>query len=152
MHAFRHLLIFFTIFFSYNCSQNNQTKRKEDVSSIKKIQINDVTKEEMQDLMILDSFITLSNQVPLAPIKRVIIYKEQIYILDDQPKIICFNMKGEILFKIDCKGAAPTEYLNIKDFAIDDKSERIVIFDNEKRRLFFHDLNIGTPSFRFARH
>ena len=143
MRTVRHLLILSIIFLSYSCSQNNQTKQKEGISSIKEIEINEVTKEEIPDIMILNSFIPLSNKIPLAPIKRVLIYKERIYILDDQPKIVCFNMKGDILFKIDCKGAGPTEYLSIKDFAIDDKSERIVTLDHEKRKLFFYDLNTG---------
>ena len=89
MRTVRHLLIFSIIFLSYSCSQNNQTKQKEGISSIKEIEINEVTKEEIPDIMILNSFIPLSNKIPLAPIKRVLIYKERIYILDDQPKIVC---------------------------------------------------------------
>ena len=66
MRTVRHLLIFSIIFLSYSCSQNNQTKQKEGISSIKEIEINEVTKEEIPDIMILNSFIPLLNKIPLT--------------------------------------------------------------------------------------
>lgn len=93
--------------------------------------------------MVLDSYIPLSNEVLLGRVERVIIYNDRIYILDNEPKIVCFNMKGKALFTIDGRGAGPTEYQNLKDFAIDGDSKKIIAFDNEKRALFFYELSSG---------
>lgn len=133
----------FVINFSYSCGHRNQTEQKMDISFVKRIKIDKISKDEIQDMMILDSYIPLSNDYPLGRVERVIIHKERIYILDSEPKIICFNMQGKVLFKIDSRGGGPTEYQNIKDFAIDGNSKRIVAFDNEMRKLFFYELNTG---------
>lgn len=141
--AYYSLLIFFVISSSYSCGYRNQTEQKQDISSVKKIKVNEISKDEIPDMMVLDSYIPLSNDFPIGRVIRVIIYRDRIYILDNEPKIICFNMQGKMLFKIDCRGAGPTDYQNIKDFAIDGNSKRIVAFDNEKRKLFFYELNTG---------
>lgn len=135
--------MFFVIYFSYSCGHRNQTEPKLDLSSVKRIKIDKISKDEIQDMMVLDSYIPLSNDFPLGRVKRVIIYRDRIYILDNEPKIICFNLQGKVLFKIDGRGAGPSEYQNIKDFAIDGNSKRIVAFDNERRKLFFYELNTG---------
>lgn len=137
------LLMIFVIYFSFSCAHKNQTEQKMNLSSVKRIKIDNISKAEIQDLLVLDSYIPLSNDYPLGRVERVIIHRERIYILDSEPKIICFNMQGKVLFKIDGRGAGPTEYQNIKDFAIDGNSKRIVAFDNEMRKLFFYELNTG---------
>jgi hypothetical protein len=103
----------------------------------------EISKDAIRDVIVLDSYIPLSNEVLLGKVKRVIIHNDRIYILDNEPKITCFNMKGKVLFTIDSRGAGPAEYQNVKDFAIDGDSKRIIAFDNEKRKLFFYDLNTG---------
>lgn len=141
--AYHSLLIVFMISSLCSCVHRNQTEQKLNLSSVKKIKVNEISKDEIQDLMVLDSYISLSNDFPLGRVKRVIIYRDRIYILDNEPKIICFTMQGKVLFKIDNRGAGPTDYQNIKDFAIDRNSKCIVAFDNEKRKLFFYELNTG---------
>lgn len=138
-----YLLIFIAFTFTCSCTGGNQSSEMV-FSPEKMIKIQDkISKDEIEDLIVLDSYIPLSNDYLLGESQRIVIYKERIYILDDEPKITCFNMQGNAMFKIDSKGPGPTEYQNIKDFAIDSDSERIVLFDNERRQLNFHELKTG---------
>jgi hypothetical protein len=79
----------------------------------------------------------------LGTSRRILVFDEKIYILDDVPKIVCFDMSGKVLFKINNRGPGPKEYVNIKDFGIDMKAKKLVAFDNGKQKLFFYDINNG---------
>jgi hypothetical protein len=68
----------------------------------------------------------LSNDVPLGESERILIFDEKIYILDNEPKIVCFEMNGKVRFKIDSRGPGPKEYANIKDFGIDRKTKKLL--------------------------
>jgi len=142
--AFYFMFAVFVFCLIYSCGHRNPTRPELDLSSVKRINIPaGISKDEIRDIISLDSYIPLSNEVLLGQVERVIIYNDRIYILDKGPKIICFNMKGKVLFTIDCKGAGPTEYQNLKDFAIDGGSKRIIAFDDYGRKLFFYELNTG---------
>jgi len=145
MHIVRYLLwIAFVLGITFSCVRKEKTRHKVDFSSIKRIDVPDnVTIDEIQDIIELDSYIPLSNEVLVGRVERIIIHDDRVYILDNEPKIICFNMKGKVVFKIDNRGAGPTEYQNLRDFAIDGNSKRIIAFDNEKRKLSFYDLKTG---------
>lgn len=145
MHIVRYLLwIAFVLGITFSCVRKEKTRHKVDFSSIKRIDVPDnVTRDEIQDIIELDSYIPLSNEVLVGRVERTIIHDDRVYILDNEPKIICFNMKGKVVFKIDNRGAGPTEYQNLRDFAIDGNSKRIIAFDNEKRKLSFYDLKTG---------
>jgi hypothetical protein len=135
------VLAAFVFCFICGCSHKKQTQQRLDLSSVKTINVPaEISKNEIQDMIVLDSYIPLSNEVPLDQVERVIIHNDRIYVLDNEPKIVCFNMKGKVLFTIDGRGAGPTEYQNLRDFAIDGDSKRIIAFDDEKRKLFFYEL------------
>lgn len=125
------------------CSCGNQNRTELLPLKNISIQASDITKDEISDILELDSYVRLSNEVPLGQSERVIIDNEQIFILDDEPKIVCYNMLGDIVYKIDQHGPGPKEYLNIKDFGIDRESEKLVVFDDYKRKLFFYSSQTG---------
>lgn len=107
------------------------------------LQTSDISEDDIQGMLKMDSYITLSNKVPLGELQRIIIEQERIFILDDEPKIICFDMHGKILFTINNKGQGPTEYRSIADFGINQVSGQLVVFDNYKMKLFFYNLKNG---------
>ncbi len=126
------------------CVQKEKVKYEADFLSVKRIDVPDnVTKDEIRDIIELDSYILLSNEALVGRVKRIIIHDDGIYILDSEPKIICFDKKGRVMFKIDNRGGGPTEYQNLRDFAIDENSKRIIAFDDEKRKLSFYALKTG---------
>ena len=89
------------------------------------------------------SYVILSNDVLLGEEERVRICKEHIYILDRTPKLVCFDMKGKVVFTIDNQGPGPEEYGAITDFAIDELLNLLWIYDSTKRRLVAYDLFTG---------
>jgi hypothetical protein len=108
------------------------------------VQSSDMTiKEEMPDFLELDSYIILSNELPLGEISRIIIHNDRIFILDNTPKIVCFDMRGKMIYQIDNRGPGPKEYDNIRDICIDKKSETLVAFDNQKRKIMIYDIKTG---------
>ncbi|RNC63312.1 6-bladed beta-propeller [Proteiniphilum sp. X52] len=145
MHIVRYLLwIAFVPGITFSCVKKETIRQEADFSSVKRIDVPpDITRDEIQDIIELDSYIPLSNETLVGQVEKTIIHDDRICILDNEPKIICFNMKGKVMFKIDDRGAGPTEYQNLKDFAIDRYSERIIAFDDEKRKLSFYDLRTG---------
>lgn len=127
-----------------SCNNNRKTNNELDISSAVKIDVSaDISEDEIGDFLELGSYIPLSNEVLIDEVKRVIISNDLVYILDDEPKIVCFDLKGKLLFVIDDRGPGPTEYQNIRDIAIDGELKRLIAFDNEKRKLFFFDLKTG---------
>lgn len=138
------LLVSFISWFTYGCTQKNPTQQVPDLLSLKTINVPaNITTNEIQDVIKLDSYILLSNEVLLDQVERIILHDDRIYILDREPKIVCFNMKGKLLFTIDSRGSGPMEYQNLRDFAIDNDSKRIIAFDDYGRKLFFYNMHTG---------
>ena len=105
----KHLLFFVIVtFFLYSCS-NSKTRSidKEDlpIDNINiqniNIKLTDSAFRHVDNLLHTESYTILSNDEPLGIVERIIIEDSLIYILDNMPKIVCFNKKdGSIKWKI----------------------------------------------------
>lgn len=144
MHRKSHVYLFtFISFLLTSCTQRNQSESVYDFISVTEISVPSISKDEVENWLSMDSYIVLSSDYLLNEIERVVIGRDRIYILDDDPKIVCYNMKGKVLFHISNRGMGPGEYQNIKDFGMDWVSERLVAFDNAKRKLYFYNSKTG---------
>jgi hypothetical protein len=103
----------------------------------------DIIENEIDDILELESYVILSNEIPLGKEKRVIIDKGKIFVLDNEPKVVCFDMQGKILYKVDSRGPGPEEYDHIDDICIDNVSNKLIAFDSHKMKLFFYNLKTG---------
>ena len=56
-------------------------------------------------------------------------------------KVVAFDESGRVKFVVNQKGNGPEEYLEIKSFAVDDKS--IYVIDNYRHRLNLYDCTTG---------
>ena len=56
-------------------------------------------------------------------------------------KVVAFDESGSVKFVVNQKGNGPEEYLEIKSFAVDDKS--IYVIDNYRHRLNLYDCTTG---------
>ena len=148
----KHLLFFVIVtFFLYSCS-NSKTRSidKEDlpIDNINiqniNIKLTDSAFRHVDNLLHTESYTILSNDEPLGIVERIIIEDSLIYILDNMPKIVCFNKKdGSIKWKINNRGEGPEEYGEIIDFTIDRTSKQLIAYDGGKRRLTKYDLLSG---------
>ena len=107
------------------------------------IEVSDTAYRHVDQTFELTSYVILSNDILLGEEERVRISEEHIYILDRTPKLVCFDMKGKVVFTIDSQGPGPEEYGEITDFAIDELLNLLWIYDSTKRRLVAYDLFTG---------
>jgi len=74
----------------------------------------------------------------LTYIKRVILYKEKLIILDRQSSIFVVNMiSGKIEKSIQSIGSGPGESRQIRDIAVDDKRGHILVFNDYEKLLYY---------------
>ncbi len=76
-------------------------------------------------------------------VEKMECYKNKIFILNrlhSHRNILCFDMDGKFLFKIDQMGQGPREYTYLGYFFIDKFKENIVV-QTESNRFLFYDLN-----------
>lgn len=89
------------------------------------------------------SYIQLASEPLLSNIKEIRIDNERIYIHDATSRIICYDMQGKVIYKIDAKGAGPGEYVGINAFVINNQTKELIIYDNLKLSLLHYGLTNG---------
>jgi hypothetical protein len=137
-------LYLFLVIIQLICVLSCTKKNKIDVNFIDiKVVLND-EKILSNDFFELNKIIVLSNEVALGGIQKIEINDSTIFILDNTPKIVCFDFYGKFKYSLDSKGKAPDEFLAIDDFAIKNSKNQIVVLDYKKRRITYHDIRSGT--------
>ena len=77
----------------------------------------------------------------LGIIGRIIIHKNDIYILNKQAQsILVFDGNGKFLRKIHKVGGGEGEYYQLMDFAIDNDKERLILLTDRPEALYYYDL------------
>jgi hypothetical protein len=140
------------------CDSKSKTRQSVEILPSKAIHIrsSDISDKDT-GILELDSYIILSNKELFGEMRRMIIDEDRIYILDQHlhqnlTKILCFDMKGNLRYKIDNRGAGPREFGNLVDFGLNKVTGQLVAFDNVKMRLFFYDLKTGRYQTDFSIH
>ena len=139
------ILPFFAIITCCNNYKRKIASLNEDLPE-KTIKINssDITKDEIGDFLVLDSYIVLSNDEIIGNINRIIIDNDMIYMLDiSQMIIFCYGMDGNMIYKIDRRGQGATDYIHIEDFGIDPVSGQLFIYDDYARKILVLDKLTG---------
>lgn len=108
-----------------------------------RVEISDTAFTEVNTLLSLDKYVVLSPEVIVGRIQQIIVQNDLIYILDNEPKICCFDFNGNAVFQIASRGVGPLEFSNIVDFAVHPALKQVIMYDSGKRRLTMHDSNTG---------
>lgn len=73
---------------------------------------------------------------------KIVVKNSLMYVGDFRSsKVVAFDESGSVKFVVNQKGNGPEEYLEIKSFAVDDKS--IYVIDNYRHRLNLYDCTTG---------
>lgn len=80
--------------------------------------------DELGTVLRTVSYIQLASEPLLSNIKEIRIDNERIYIHDATSRIICYDMQGKVIYKIDAKGAGPGEYVGINAFVINNQTNK----------------------------
>ncbi|MEX0608277.1 MAG: 6-bladed beta-propeller [Balneolaceae bacterium] len=104
-------------------------------------------------------FIKLDSAKYFGSIEKLLVTKDRLFILDSYNSLALYvyNRKGELLFDISNYGRGPGEFMGPYDFAIDKKSEEIIIYDARGSKFSYFNLDDGSfiedkiLKFRFRR-
>lgn len=124
----------------FSCSQKNEN------TSIRYLNIDDLENQtiKIQDITSAYSIVPLeTNDSSLIQyVKKIIFYDNKIFLLDNQkPMLAVFSMDGKHLKNIGNFGRGPGEFSYPNDFIIDEKQQRIEIFDGLQQKILIYDLH-----------
>ena len=143
------IICFLTILFSSCNNRIPQSASNLVYTNVDLVQINvnpTETDASAQGIIELDSYIVLSNEEMIGQVSRILISNDFIYILDNTPKVLCYDMTGKLMFQIKNRGSGPQEYGNLIDISIDNNGY-LIAYDSAKRKLFFYDSKSGKYQF-----
>jgi hypothetical protein len=134
------LLRIFSFILFFGCSDQYDYVERSN-TAIENISIGD--KEIIKkDLVKNAEFVFLDNSFLIGEIKRMIFFDDKIFLQDKiTDRIIVYTLDGNYLFHIDSKGKGPNEYLEIDDFAIDKKSNCIIIYDSRRHQILTYSIH-----------
>jgi len=135
-----YFLIFCFLIFNISCVHNNKNLDNEkdsiDLNRISQISVFDFI--ESIDVIQLET----NDESLISTIQKIVFYDDKYYIFDRKQMIIlCFDDKGDYLFKIKAMGQGPEEYIVIGDFVIDSYNNYLLILDEFGRSLLTFDLS-----------
>lgn len=107
------------------------------------VHIDNANFEQLGDYLKTTSYIQLAAEPLLASIREVQIKNERIYVHDQLARIICYDMQGNVTYKLDAKGGGPNEYTDINAFLVNEQTQELIIFDNRKQALLHYNANNG---------
>ena len=90
------------------------------------VEVEDFNFEDLGNFLEVTSYIQLAAEPLLASIQEIQIKNEKIYIHDKFARMICYDMQGKMIFKIDAKGAGPGEYTDVNTFVINEQSLSLI--------------------------
>jgi hypothetical protein len=90
-------------------------------------------------------YIQLDSDEPIGEITKMIVTKENIYILDSfvSQQIFAFNKEGKLLFRIHNKGQGPEEYISLWDMQVDTCNNEILVNDALTRSYIYYSAQNG---------
>lgn len=134
------LLILIVSICVYSCTQektnkaNDFPKFKADITSI-----NDVI--EYNDIVLDTKYIKLktTNDALISEIKKILFADNKIFILANN--VFCYDMNGDLLFKLDKRGRGPKEFIRLDDISI--SNNKLYLYDNSQWKILSFDIEQG---------
>lgn len=139
------------LFFFCSCQHTNKKDEaplpKENISTEElqtiSVEVENYNFENLGQYLKATAYVQLATEPLVGTIKDMQIKNDKIYLLDNFSRIICYDMRGNVIFKIDARGAGPGEYADASAFVINDKSKELVIYDNPQTTLLYYHSDNG---------
>lgn len=144
----KHLFLILSIIFITSC---HTTGKKEGIYNIEssfiitdKMQSIPVHIDEndyfnhVDDYLVATSYIKLAPEPLLTNINDIHILNDRIYVWDQADQIVCYDMQGNVIYRIHAIGNGPGEYSEIHAFAVNPDKAEMVIYDNHKISLIYY--------------
>lgn len=149
-------LLFLVMIFFCSCGRNstNETRNADSVIEI------DLFSEPASTVKVLSDFAENIEYIPLQTTESSLIgpftlktlnIDNRIYILNSglEGEILCFDIDGKFLFKINNKGRGPEEYDFVTDFDVSYDNKNLTILSSSTRKFLIY--GISDTGFNFQR-
>ena len=97
----------------------------------------------VEDYLRTVSYVKLASEPLLTRINDIHIINEKIYVWDQADQIVCYDMQGNMIFRIHGVGNGPGEYSGIHAFALNPDRAEVVIYDNMRISLHYYSMLNG---------
>lgn len=151
----RNLLIIVSAIFLTSCTATSK-KEKERIytidspsiitDKIKSIPVHvdgDNNFNHLEEYLTATSYVKLAPEPILANIKGIRIHNNRIYVWDRTNQLVCYNMQGNVKYRINAIGNGPGEYSEIHNFVINPDKAELVIYDNLRISLLYYSIMDG---------
>lgn len=130
------------------CNRIGDTFSETNEIEIIHINPNEVTEVKVSDMFSEIRYLKLESPegVHLSDVTQLEVLDDRIFLLDDygSRNVLVFNMQGQFIHEFKPTGIGPGEFINPRSFALDEKSNRIIIYCNASMRLISYDLSTYT--------
>jgi hypothetical protein len=137
-----YILLGFTIFI-FGCKTRSTEQISENTITVSDNELNE--RHRASDIFEKITLVRLEtgDESIIGNVSKVVIMDSTIYILDGQSmSLFMFNIYGQYISKIACRGMGPYEYVSPEDFTVL-KNKDILILDETKKIIHFKE--DGTP-------
>lgn len=139
------------LFLFCSCSRNKSGKTEIQISGnisadsmqTIKVEVEDYNFEHLGNYLKAVSYVRLAPDPLVGAVEEIQIKNDRIYLRDNLKRIICYDMQGRFIFKIDAVGAGPGEYTSINAFAVNERDKELVIYDNLRTTLLYYNSDNG---------
>jgi hypothetical protein len=113
--------------------------------------------EQIDNILQSDSIFLKMNAIPLettdkcliGQISKVLFFKEKMFILDNLNKLFAFDTIGKFLYTVGKEGRGPGEYLELRDFDIDNLGNIYILSYGKILKYSLDGKFLKTFSFKF---
>lgn len=98
----------------------------------------------VEDYLRTTSYVKLAPEPLLTNINDIHIVNDRIFVWDQADQIVCYDMQGNVIYRIHGIGNGPGEYSAIHAFAVNPDKAEIVIYDNLRISLLYYSMLNGS--------
>lgn len=138
------LLVALASLFNLSCSNPIENIINKDTKVIKIDPDEKIARIKFEDYFSAWKLVPLetSPNSLIGNIGRISVYKSMYYILDVLTNsVLMFDSTGKFINKIQSRGNSEGKYIGLKDFAVDEKENRLILYSHNPYKLLYFDLN-----------
>ena len=107
------------------------------------VEITNSVYDHLDEWLEADRYVRLPAEPLIAEIRDIHVEDDKIFVHDKMHRLLCYDMDGEFLWKIDALGPGPGEYAGISHFAVNPDEKEVLLYDNLGQKLLYYGMRNG---------
>lgn len=107
------------------------------------VEITNSVYDHLDEWLEADRYVRLPTEPLIAEIRDIHVEDDKIFVHDKMHRLLCYDMDGEFLWKIDALGPGPGEYAGISHFAVNPDEKEVLLYDNLGQKLLYYGMRNG---------